>query len=152
LHSAPDDPAARDLAITTILRRKGRALDAMTDSIAALRRRATPEDQALLDQLKEARSQLAWLVLNGPQRITRVEHRARIKSLEEQIEKIEATISSRSDEFRALSQSVTIAAVQAAIPDRSTLVEYFVYRPFNPKAKSSEALGVPRYVAYVLRR
>ncbi len=152
IRSAPNDPAARDLAITTILRRKGRALDAMTDSIAALRRRATPEDQALLDQLKETRSQLARLALNGPQRTTPAEHRARLKNLEEQTEKLEADISSRYAEFRVLSQPVTTAAVQAAIPAGSALVEFFAYRPFNPKAKFGAAKTPPRYVVYVLRR
>jgi CHAT domain-containing protein len=152
IRSAPYDPAARDLAVTTILRLKGRALDAMTDSIAALRRRATPEDQALLDQLKEARSQLAQLALNGPQKITSAEHRARLKTFEEQTEKLEADISRRSAEFRALSKPITIAAVQAAIPAGSVLVEFFAYRPFNPKARVGEAKAPPRYVAYVLRR
>src|SRR5262249_10096473 len=55
--AAPDDPQALDLAFTTLLRRKGRGLDAMTDAIAALRRHATPQDQTLFDQLAEARSQ-----------------------------------------------------------------------------------------------
>ncbi len=160
IRSAPNDPAALDLAVGAILRRKGRALDVMTDSIAALRRRATPEDQALLDRLKETRSQLARLTLNGPQKNTRAEHLARIKTLEEQIEKLGAELSGRSAEFRALSQPVTTAAVQAAIPAGSALVEFFAYRPFNlkaepkagPKAGVNEAEATPRYVAYVLRR
>lgn len=63
LHSdyAPDDPRALELAFTTLLRRKGRGLDAVIDTLAALRRLATPEGQRLLDQLAEARSQLAAL-------------------------------------------------------------------------------------------
>src|SRR6266545_3505182 len=61
LHSqvAPNDPQALNLAFITLLRRKGRGLDAMTNTIAALRRRARPEDQTLFDQLVEARSRLA---------------------------------------------------------------------------------------------
>ena len=43
--SAPDDSTARSLAATTILQRKGRVLDAMSDSIEALRRAASPQDQ-----------------------------------------------------------------------------------------------------------
>ena len=35
------------LALTVILQRKGRTLDAMADSIAALRRRASAQDQNL---------------------------------------------------------------------------------------------------------
>src|SRR5262249_39116397 len=66
IESAPDDPVARRLACTTVLQRKGRALDAMMDSIATLRRRLDPQDQALLDQLTTTRARLATLMLGGP--------------------------------------------------------------------------------------
>jgi len=150
---APSDAEARRLSLTTILRRKGRALDAMTDSIASLRRRAAPEDQALLDQLKALRAQIARLVLNGPQRMTPAEHLAQIKTLEEQREKLEDQISRRSAEFRAQSQPVTLATVQAAIPARATLVEFAAYRPYNMRYTSPEdEMEAAHYVAYVLQR
>src|SRR6266498_125567 len=60
--SAPDNSTARDLSLTAILQRKGRALDAMSDSIEALRRAASPQDRALFDRLKDIRSQQARLV------------------------------------------------------------------------------------------
>ncbi|MGH9842915.1 MAG: tetratricopeptide repeat protein [Blastocatellia bacterium] len=152
VHAAPTDPAARDLAAATILQRKGRALDAMTDSLAALRGRFNAQDQELLDQLQSALSQLARLVLNGPQRITPAEHQSRIKSLEEEVEKLQAQISQRSDEFRAQSQPVRLEAIQAAIPAGAALVEFFVYHPHNAKfTKADEEFGAPRYVAYILR-
>ena len=101
LRSAPDDPAPRDLAATMILQRKGRALDATSQNLNALRGRFNAEDQALLDRLTETRSQIARLVLNGPQNMTIEQHRDRIKALEDQADKDEADISRRSDEFRA---------------------------------------------------
>jgi len=152
VQSASNDPAARQLALLTVLRRKGRALDAMTDSIAALRRRLSPQDRALLDQLTEARSRIATLVLRGPRRTDRAQHQAEIKKREEQIEKLEADISLRSAEFRAQSKPVTLEAVQSAIPREAALVEFVSYRPFNFNyKKSDEAFGEARYVAYVLR-
>src|SRR6266545_1209122 len=51
LNSAPDDPAAGALAATLILQRKGRALDATSQNLNALRSRFNAEDQALLDRL-----------------------------------------------------------------------------------------------------
>jgi CHAT domain-containing protein len=51
--------------LTTILRRKGRALDAMTDQVAGLRRRAAPDDVRLLDALAAEQSQLATLQLSN---------------------------------------------------------------------------------------
>ncbi len=153
VRTAPNDAAARDLALTTLLQRKGRALDAMTDSIAALRRRANSQDQALLDRLKGTSEQLARLALGGPQRITPAEHQRRIKALEEQKEKLEAEISARSAEFRTRAQPVTLAAVQAAIPTGAALIEFAVYRPFDATyTRADEQFGPPRYVAYVLRR
>ena len=150
-HAAPDDAEARSLAITTVLRRKGRALDAMADSVGALRGRATPQDQALFDQLKEARAQVARLVLGGPQKATPAQHQDQIKSLEAQIERLEAEISRSSGEFRAQAQPVTTSAIQSAIPANAALIELYVYRPFNARyTKRDEQFGKPRYVAYIL--
>ena len=151
--SAPDDSTARSLAATTILQRKGRVLDAMSDSIEALRRDASPQDRALFDQLKDIRSQQARLVFGGLQRTTPAEYQDQIRNLAEQAEKLEDEISRRSDKFRAEYQPVTLATTQSAIPARAALIEFYSYRPFNAKsARPAEAFGQPRYVAYVLRQ
>ena len=43
--------------------------------------------------------------------------------------------------------------MQAAIPDDAALVEFAVFRPFDPKAeRNADAYGAPHYAAYVLRR
>jgi tetratricopeptide (TPR) repeat protein len=153
LHSAPDDSLARNMAATLILQRKGRALDATSQNLNALRSRFNAEDQALLDRLTETRSQIARLVLRGPQKMTVEQHKARIKELEDQADKDEADISRRSDEFRVQYLPVTLEAVRAAIPPDSALIEFTSYHPFNAKStKGDEAYGQPRYVAYVLRR
>jgi CHAT domain-containing protein len=153
LHSAPDDPVARNMAATLILQRKGRALDATSQNLNALRSRFNAEDQALLDRLTETRSQIARLVLGGPQRMTAEQHQARIKELEDQADKDEADISLRSGEYRAQSLPVTLEAVRAAIPPDSALIEFASYRPFNAKAtKGEQAYGQPRYVVYILRQ
>jgi CHAT domain-containing protein/Tfp pilus assembly protein PilF len=149
---APNDLKVRSLAAAIILQRKGRALDATSQNLNALRSRFSTEDRALLDQLTDTRSQIAKLVLGGPQRMTVEQYRKRIKELEDQAEQYEAAIGRRSKEFRALSLPVTLAAVQAAIPANAALIEFASYRPFNAKAaKDDEAYGKPRYVAYVLR-
>jgi CHAT domain-containing protein len=42
--------------------------------------------------------------------------------------------------------------VQAAIPSGAALIEFAVYRPFDPTAEiNSETYGEPRYVAYIVR-
>src|SRR5262249_7917767 len=67
LRNAPNDREAHDLALSAILERKGRALDATSQSLNALRDRFDPEDRQLLDQLTDTRSQITKLVLDGPQ-------------------------------------------------------------------------------------
>ena len=150
---APADAAARELAVTTILRRKGRVQDAMSESLAALRQRFGVEEQKLLDQLSEVTSRLASLALNGPQKTTPAEHQEQIKALEERREKLEGEISRRSAGFYQRAQPTTLAAVQQAIPDGAALIEFAIYRPFDPKAPDNDtAYGEPHYVAYVMRR
>jgi len=150
---ARHDPAARNLAATLILQRKERALDTASESLNALRGRFNEEDRAALDKLIDTRSQIAKLVLDGPQRTNAERHRERVKTLEDQAEKFEAEISRKSEEFRAQFLPVTLEAVRAAIPDDAALIEFASYRPFNPKAaKEVDAFSHPRYVAYILRR
>jgi CHAT domain-containing protein/Tfp pilus assembly protein PilF len=150
---APKNSAATRLALTTILRRKGRALDAMTDQIAALRRRAAPEDQKLLDELANARAQLANVQLGGASsKLTPAAREAQLSALTEEIERLEAAISRRSAEFRVQAQPVVLSHVQAALPDDAALIEIFSYRPFDTKAVAGKKYGASRYVAYVTRR
>jgi CHAT domain-containing protein len=154
LDLAPGDPDANTLAALVLLQRKGRVLDAMTDAIATLRQRsADGAERGLLDQLGTTKTRLARVALNRPQDMAPREQQQLIKDLEEQKEKLEAEISDYNAEFRAGSQPVTLAGVQAAIPDRAALVEFAVFHPFDPKASTNnEAYGSPHYAAYVIRR
>jgi CHAT domain-containing protein/Tfp pilus assembly protein PilF len=149
LHSraAPDDPQALELAFTTLLRRKGRGLDAMADTIATSRRHASPQDQKLFDQLADARARLAALTFKPSGATTHDAYRAHLKLLGENVERLEAELSARGDRFRAQTQPVTLTAVQAALPAGGALVEFVVFTPQEPQAKRS---GPPRYLAYLL--
>jgi CHAT domain-containing protein/Tfp pilus assembly protein PilF len=149
---APDNKDAVRLALTTVLRRKGRALDAMTDTIANLRRRASNEDQSLLDQLASYRSQLSVLTLRGHGKEGIEEHNTNLKAIEEKIENLEAQISQFSAEFRARLVPINLENVQRVIPKDSVLVEFVLYRPFDAKAANKEEqFGKPHYVAYLVR-
>jgi CHAT domain-containing protein/Tfp pilus assembly protein PilF len=145
--TARNDPRALDLAFTTLLRRKGRGLDAMTNIIATLRRHATPEDQKLFDELADARSRLAALTFKGAEVANPNIYRTLVGPLEDEVEKLESKLSSRSAEFRAQSQPVTLAAVQAALSAGSALVEIAFFTPQEPRTKKSKP---PRYLAYLL--
>jgi CHAT domain-containing protein/Tfp pilus assembly protein PilF len=151
INSAPKDQQALQLAFNTILQRKGRALDAMSDQVASLRRRLNPEDRELLDQLSRARSALATLSLKGPgETADTTQYRSEISRLEAEVQRLEAAVSSRSAEFRVQSQPVTLERVQQAIPSGAALVEIVSYRPFESKAQPGKRFGPTRYAAYVL--
>lgn len=148
-----DDTGAAELALTTLLQRKGRVQDALSTSLQSLHQRLSGEAQGLLDQLDEVTSQLARLVLNGPQKASLAEHQKRIKTLEDKRDALEAEVSRQSAGFYQRTQPITLDAVRAALPENAALVEFAVYRPFDPKAPANRsAYGNPQYVAYVLRR
>ncbi len=148
----PGDPDASGLAALVLLQRKGRVLDTMTGTLVDLRERSDAHSKSLLDQLNETTARLGRLVLNDPKN-SLPQERQEAKNLEEERENLEALIGRRSAEFRARSQTVTLAAVQTAIPNNAALVEFATYRPFDPKAESNrEAYGQTRYVVYVMRR
>jgi CHAT domain-containing protein len=151
--AAPLDPGMRSLAALVVLQRKGRVLDAMTDTLGRLRERAvSPDDRGLLDRLKATTTQLARLALNGAGDMSPEAHQKSIKDLEAEKEKVEAAISARLAEFRAQAKPVTMDTVQGTMPDDAALVEFAVFHPFDPRAQSNdEAYGAPRYVAYVIR-
>jgi hypothetical protein len=147
IQSAPNNPAASRLALTTILRRKGRILDAMTDTISTLRKNLSTDDQKLLDELAATRSQLANLIFKGAGDTPAEQYKTQVATLKRQAEDLEGALSRRSSEFRTQSQPITIEAVQKLIPTDAALVELVQYSPFNPKKFQWEK---PRYVAYVL--
>jgi CHAT domain-containing protein/Tfp pilus assembly protein PilF len=151
--AAPNDLKAKRLALTTILRRKGRVLDAMSDQFAALRRRSTPEDRALLDALSSARTKLAALVLGGAGiKDPDSRQEARVRS-EAEVERLEAQASARSAEFRTASEPVSLQRLQQSVPADAVLIELFLYRPLNLHGKTpTDRFGAARYVAYTLRR
>jgi CHAT domain-containing protein/Tfp pilus assembly protein PilF len=149
---APGQIAARDLAATIVLQRKGRVQDALADSLSSLRRRLDPKDVELLDEFNRTTSQLSHLVL-GDQQSSTDDYPKRVSALRERRERLEADISRRSAEFRARAQAVTLEAVRATIPENATLLEFIAYKPLSPKAATREGrYGETRYAIYVIRK
>lgn len=147
LQFVPQDLQAARLALTTILRRKGRVLDALSETTYLLRQRLNTNDQQQFDRIASLRTQIATLSLS-PDASNKTDQ---IQQLTAQAEQLEADLSQRSHEFAQQSQPVTIAAVQKAIPTNAALVEFMKYIPVNPKGSQNQRWGAPRYAVYVLR-
>jgi CHAT domain-containing protein len=154
LREAPASPDAGALAALVVLQRKGRVLDAMTDTFAAARRRdPNPADRELLERLNSTTTNLSRLASAAPEGATAEARHASIAALDELKERLEAEIGARDAEFRSQTQPVTLRAVQAAMPEDSALLEFVVFRPFDPREDQYEdAYGAPHYAAYVVRK
>ena len=153
LQDAPNNADAARLALTTLLRRKGRILDATSSGLQLLRQNLTDADQQLLDQLNATRTQIANQIFKGVGDQDPADYRQQVAQLKGKADQLETQLSQRSAEFRVESQPVTIEAVQQQIPADAALVELVKYPPFNAKVTGTESKwGSPRYAAYVLQR
>lgn len=148
VRSAPKDRQAFRLALTSVLARKGRALDVMTDTIRMLRRDESQDEELLgkHDALVEARSRYSAMVYDGPGDEPVEKYRSEIEELAARIEKLDAEVGTRGSEFRA--NPITPEEVEAALPRDAALVEFFSYSPFDARKGEWDS---PRYVAYILK-
>jgi len=149
-HSVPASAQTLDLALTTVLRRKGRILDSLVDHGAALRAHLTSQLRGKLAELSDARAELSAGLRRPPDgRATQVQAQTRAQAeLRSRIDDLEAELVAASAEYRIRAEPVTVAKVQAALPRGAALVELVQYRRFDPRQ------GTPwqevRYLAYLL--
>jgi MYXO-CTERM domain-containing protein len=135
--------------MTSILRRKGRVLDALAGNIAALRRRLGPEDRELFASLRGAQARLASAAIRGPGTGDPDAFRASVDALEAEASALEEKISAKSASYRTEHVPVTVEAAQAALDPASAHVEIVQHHPGAPFAATRSPA---RYTAYVLRR
>jgi CHAT domain-containing protein/Tfp pilus assembly protein PilF len=154
LRFARDNGEAARLALTIILRRKGRLLDVMTDQIGGLRRHLGPQESKLLGELLAVYSQRAALMSKGGEQADPAHRQAEVARLEAEKDRLESEVSTRNAEFRQRLTPVTLESVQHSIPAGAALVEFISYSPsvFLGKIKERGVKAEPRYAAYVLRR
>jgi CHAT domain-containing protein/Tfp pilus assembly protein PilF len=146
--TSPSSPRARELALTTVLRRKGRVLDSLTEAQRTLRDHLTPPLREQLDQLAQARAELAAQRYATAEQRASTQRAAAIATLRTRIDDLEAALSVASAEFRAQSEPVTLASVQAAVPPGAMLVELVRYHRFDARAQPPQQ--EERYVAYLV--
>jgi CHAT domain-containing protein/Tfp pilus assembly protein PilF len=151
VQQAPADPGAARVALTVLLRRKGRVLDAMSDSLAALRRSLAPVDREILDRLAAVYARLSAQASRGPGRAPPEQYRRGLVALEEERQALEIDVGRRSAAFRSDQRLVALSDVQAKIPRGAALVEIARYAPRDLHEDRAFRKRPPRYVAYVLR-
>ncbi|MBD0268846.1 MAG: CHAT domain-containing protein, partial [Cyanobacteria bacterium Co-bin8] len=150
LQHASTNLEAAQLALNTVLRRKGRVLDAVTDSQQRLRQNLSPEAASLLNDYTTTQSQLAALLYGGWNGQDPTVYRTQVEALQQEVSRLENELARRSAEFRVATEAVSIEAVQALIPPDAALVELVQYSPLSPTQSRAARWGPPRYAAYVL--
>jgi CHAT domain-containing protein/Flp pilus assembly protein TadD len=150
---APNHPVAIRMALTTLLRSKGRVLDAVTDSTRVFRSQINPSNQQLLTQLLTIRSRIATLTFRKRTRAESQQISDQISELEKDAQALEARIYDLSASSLGQAQAVTIEQIQRLIPEDAALVEMASYSPYNAQYKKQDDIWHPvRYIAYVLHR
>ncbi len=154
MNYAPKSGSAARLALTTLLRRKGRMLDAAAAALATIRSKLSPDDKKILDDLNSARAQLAKLVNAGPGATggDGDAYAREVAALEEKVQKLEAQVSKKSAAYRTVTQPIELAAIQKVIPNDARLIEIVNYQPWDPKAPYTLNVKYKprRYAAYVV--
>jgi CHAT domain-containing protein len=151
LQQLPQDSQASRVALTTILRRKGRILDTLSHRLQRLRADASPADQQQLQQLSQLYTQLTNLYNQGAGNLSLEAYRQQVQTLENQIEQQQKQLAQNLPELSP--QPVTLTAIQALIPKDAVLIEFFRYEPFDPKAPTlplKQRFGKPHYAVYLL--
>ena len=154
---ATDAPAnnvsgATSLGLEVLLQRKGRVLDVLADTLTRLRAGLAPTDRPLLENYQVATTKWATLSTRGPETQPIEQYQRQLADLQQHVATLEAQLSSRSSQFRALLEPVDLTQVQRALPAHSVLLEWTRYSPFNPKAiKQEPRWGAPHYAVYVLK-
>jgi CHAT domain-containing protein/Tfp pilus assembly protein PilF len=136
--------SGKALGLTSVLQFKGRVLDAMSDSVARLRRSVALQDQALFDQLSGVAQNLSTMMYRGREELSFEAYRERLDTLAREQERLEQELSSRSAAFHEAVTPITLDAVRQALPADGALVEWFRYAPVDGSS--------PRYAVYVVMR
>ena len=144
----PTSAQALDLALTTVLRRKGRILDSLAETQATLRTHLTPKLREHLEQLAQARTELSTRLYARVDPQTAADRAAAIAALRVHIDDLESALGTASVEFRAQSEPVTVAKIQAVLPRDAALVEFVRYQRFD--ARQAKPFQEERYVAYLV--
>lgn len=154
LRVTPQHSGIAKLALTTLLRRKNRVQDLVSQSNAALRRSLPEGDRYLLDDLSDVDSQISLLSGHGRGKRSDEKHMEKLGKLQQHRARIWSELARHSSLIEALSKPVVIEDVQRALSVKSALVEFVQYIPRYDNAgvilRAHENNPSPNYAAYLI--
>ncbi|WP_037584463.1 CHAT domain-containing tetratricopeptide repeat protein, partial [Stigmatella aurantiaca] len=158
LRAYPENEDVRRLVLSVVLLLKGRSAGELANTSHAVYRSLGPLDRRIFEQLRELRSQLATLVLQGPRAYPVEDYQQRLDALAVQDDALEADLAQRSAPLRALTAlpalSKIVHQVAMTLPQDGALVEFIAYTErsllVKPGTPRPETAPHPRYLALVL--
>jgi CHAT domain-containing protein/tetratricopeptide (TPR) repeat protein len=158
LRAHPDEERVRRLALGAAFLLKGRSVEESADISRTVYRGLDAQDRGTFNRLRELRTQLAQLSLEGPGSLPLPAYQQRLDALSEQGAVLEADLARRSAPLRALAAlpapAEIVDHVAAAMPRDAALVEFLTYmdRPLvrEPGTPESQRSSHLRYLALVL--
>lgn len=141
------DPTALELAFETVVRRKGRVLEAAADQLGLLMQKLEPGERQLLDSLAKTRRRLATLTLNPPTGLPIDAVLALVDESARDGDRLESELAKRSEVFARARRPVELRDLKKARPRGTAILELFVHHPYDAKRG---AFGAPHYAAFLL--
>ncbi|RKH43614.1 CHAT domain-containing protein [Corallococcus sicarius] len=140
----PENTAVKRLALSAALLLKGRSVEETAGISRAVYRSLGAQERDTFKQLRELRTRLASLSLQGPGSRPLAAYQQQLQSLAEQGDALEALLARRSAPLRALAAlpgpADIVDRVAAALPGEGALVEFITYQdrslvpgPGNPQ-------------------
>lgn len=141
------DTRALELALETVVRRKGRVLEAAADQLLLLRRTLDTNDRELLDALADTRRRLATLTLNPPQSLPIDAVLALVDESARDSDRLEGELARKSEAFARARRPVEVRDLKKARRPGTAILELFVHHPFDVRRGG---FSPAHYAAFVL--
>jgi CHAT domain-containing protein/Tfp pilus assembly protein PilF len=155
LRRHPEHARVRRLALGAALLLKGRSLEETAGISQAVYRSLDAQGHDTFQRLRELRTQLARLSLQGPGSLSRGAYQQRLKELAEQGDALEAELARRSAPLRALaalpSPATIVDRVANALPEDGALVEFIAYLDRSREPSPGNPMSQPHGLALAAR-
>ena len=132
LQLVPVNQRAAVVAMDTLLRRKGRALDAQTQTLKIIQQNMDAEGKRLIDELINLRTEASNIVINDSIEVAPEVKKRTLDELSSKIEKVENSLAKKSRSFSRQHTPANVASVASQLPNNSILAEFVVYSPYDP--------------------
>lgn len=158
VRARPKDPRVLRLGLSAALIRKGRSLQEISNTSAIIYRSLGGTDRQRFERLRELRTRLAALSLEGPGLSPLADYQKHLADLAREGDELEADLARRSEPLRRLHDlplpEQLLPRIAAALPADGALVEFVEYQDtrsvYRVDPVPTPEASHPRYLAFLL--